>query len=193
MINLIKKHIKEHLEIISLIDNDLLDDIYKFSQIMIQALKDKKTLFWCGNGGSCSDSQHLSAELIGRFNGERRALRSISLTSDSTALTCISNDYKFDKIFSRQIEALGNKGDLLIAISTSGKSQNILNALDQANNQGLTTLSLLGKGGGDAVSKSKHSIVVPSLVTARIQEAHILVGHILCDLIEEGLELKQVK
>ena len=117
------------------------------------------------------------------------ALRSISLTADSSVLTCSSNDYDFENIFSRQVEALGNNGDVLIGISTSGKSQNVINALNKAKKLGLTTLGLLGKGGGVARSECDYSIVIPSDVTARIQESHILIGHIICDLIETGLEL----
>ena len=191
MKNLIKNHIEEHIQIVSLINDEIQDEILYFAQIMINALKDKKTIFWCGNGGSSSDAQHLAAELVGRFKGDRKALRSLSLTADSTVLTCISNDYDFDNIFSRQVEALGNNEDVLIGISTSGKSQNVINALKKAKNMGLTTLGLLGKGGGVALSECDNSIVVPSDVTARIQESHILIGHILCDLLEEGLDLKK--
>jgi len=189
MKNLIKNHINEHIKTISLLDEKIQNEILNFSLTLIMALKKKKTIFWCGNGGSSSDAQHLAAELIGRFNGDRRALRSISLTADSSVLTCISNDYNFENIFSRQVEALGNSGDILIGISTSGRSQNINNALKAAKKIGLTTMGLLGKGGGDALLECDQSIVIPSNVTARIQESHILIGHILCDLIESGLEL----
>ena len=189
MNNLIKNHINEHINTISLIDEKIQNEILNFANKMVGALKEKKTIFWCGNGGSSSDAQHLAAELIGRFKDDRRALRSISLTADSSVLTCISNDYNFENIFSRQVEALGNNGDVLIGISTSGKSQNVINALNTAKNMGLTTLGLLGKGGGVARSECDYSIVIPSDITARIQESHILIGHILCELIETGLEL----
>ena len=189
MKNLIKNHIEEHIQTISFINEEMQDEILFFSQTIIRALKENKTIFWCGNGGSSSDAQHLAAELIGRFKGDRRALRSISLTADSSVLTCIANDYNFENIFSRQIEALGNKGDVLIGLSTSGKSQNIINALKKAKKMDLTTMGLLGNRGGGALSECHQSIVIPSDVTARIQESHILIGHILCDLIETGLEL----
>lgn len=189
MKNLIKHHINEHEQIISLIDEKIQNEILSVAQVLIKAIKNKNTIFWCGNGGSASDAQHLAAELIGRFNGDRRALRSISLTADSSVLTCISNDYNFENIFSRQVEALGNSGDILIGISTSGRSQNINNALKTAKKLDLTTIGLLGKGGGDSLLECEQSIVIPSNVTARIQESHILIGHILCDLIETGLEL----
>lgn len=191
MNNLIKNHINEHINTISLIDEKIQNEILNFANKMVGALKEKKTIFWCGNGGSSSDAQHLAAELIGRFKDDRRALRSISLTADSSVLTCISNDYNFENIFSRQVEALGNEGDILIGISTSGKSQNIINALRKAKNMGLMTMGLLGKGGGESLAECELSIVIPSDVTARIQESHILIGHILCDLIEEGLSLKK--
>ena len=190
MNNLIKNHINEHIKIISLIDKKIQDEIEVFANMMISALKENKTIFWCGNGGSSSDAQHLAAELIGRFNDDRRALRSISLTADSSVITCISNDYSFANIFSRQVEALGDRGDILIGISTSGKSQNIINALKIGKKKGLITMGLLGKGGGKSLSECDKSIVIPSDITARIQESHILIGHILCDLIEEGINLK---
>ena len=116
-------------------------------------------------------------------------MRSISLTADSSVLTCISNDYSFENIFSRQIEGLANQGDVLICLSTSGKSKNIINALKKAKKMELTTVGLLGKGGGESLSECNQSIVIPSNTTARIQESHILIGHILCELIETGLEL----
>lgn len=190
MKNLIRNHIKEHIHTISLIDDVMEDQILSISKEMIKVLKSNNTVFWCGNGGSSSDAQHLAAELIGRFKDDRKALRSSSLTADSSVLTCISNDYSFDNIFSRQIEALGNPGDVLVGISTSGNSQNIINALRKSKQLGLTTIGLLGKGGGKSLSLCDKSIVIASNVTARIQESHILIGHILCDLIEDGLNLK---
>ncbi len=189
MNNLIKNHINEHIKLITLIDENLQKKIFFIAQIIIKALKKNKTIFWCGNGGSSSDAQHLAAELIGRFKNDRRALRSISLTADSSVLTCISNDYSFENIFSRQIEGLANQGDVLICLSTSGKSKNIINALKKAKKMELTTVGLLGKGGGESLSECNQSIVIPSNTTARIQESHILIGHILCELIETGLEL----
>ena len=148
------------------------------------------TIFWCGNGGSASDSQHLAGELVGRFIGDRKPLKSIALNADTSVMTCIVNDYGYDYIFSRQVEALGSKGDVLIGITTSGNSGNILKAFEVANNLKMTTIGLLGKGGGEAKNISQHSLIINSQSTARIQEAHITVGHILCDLIELGLNLK---
>ena len=158
---------------------------------MILTLKENKTIFWCGNGGSASDAQHLAGELIGRFKGNRRPLKSISLNADSAVMTCIANDYGYEHIFSRQVEGLGVKGDILVGITTSGNSQNILNAFEVADKKGMITIGLLGKGGGMAKNLVNHSIIIASDSTARVQEMHILVGHILCDLIEAGLNLKK--
>jgi len=188
-----KKIIKEHfLEHRATLDSvaDLGESIEKVANLLIRCLSNDGTIFWCGNGGSASDSQHLAGELVGRFVGDRRPLKSIALTADSAVLTCIVNDYGYEYIFSRQVEALGSEGDILVGISTSGNSQNILNAFKVAEQKGMVTIGLLGKGGGMAASLAKETIVVSSNSTARVQEMHILIGHILCDLIEEGLNLK---
>jgi D-sedoheptulose 7-phosphate isomerase len=147
------------------------------------------SVYWCGNGGSAADSQHLAAELVGRFNKDRRPLRSVALTTDTSVLTCVANDFSYDDIFSRQIEALGRKGDALIGISTSGESVNVLNALKVAKSLDINTIALLGKTGGACQGVADLSLVIPVHDTARIQEAHILVGHILCELIEKELGL----
>ena len=190
MKKIIKKHISEHRVTLDSIA-DLDESIEKVADLLIQCLKNDGTIFWCGNGGSASDSQHLAGELVGRFVGERRPLKSIALTADSAVMTCIINDYGYEHIFSRQVEALGSEGDVLVGITTSGNSQNVLYAFKVAEQKGMTTIGLLGKGGGKATSMVKQSIVVSSNSTARIQEMHILIGHILCDLIEEGLSLKK--
>ena len=190
MKELIKKHILEHsVTLKSIFELD--ESIEKVANIFIHCLKTDGTIFWCGNGGSASDSQHLAGELVGRFVDERKPLKSISLTADSSVMTCIVNDYGYEHIFSRQIEALGSKGDVLVGISTSGNSKNVLNAFEVAKNKGVRTIGLLGKGGGLAKGLVDESIIIPSNSTARVQEMHIFVGHILCDLIEEGLNLKR--
>lgn len=188
-INIIEGHIKEHLSVISDLDDAFQQKIIEISHVIINSLKSGGTIFWCGNGGSSSDSQHLAAELVGRFDRERIALKSISLSSDAAVMTCISNDYGYEKIFSRQIEALGRKGDVIIGITTSGNSNNVIQAMVQSHNQELVCIGLLGKGGGKIKNLCDYSLVVPSNTTARIQEVHIMVGHILCDLIERGLKL----
>ena len=189
MEKIIQQHIEEHLSVAKQLVS-LEPSIKKIAATLIDDLSNHKTIFWCGNGGSASDSQHLAGELIGRFVGNRVPLRSISLTAGGAEGSCIANDFGFDQIFSRQVEGLGAEGDVLIGITTSGNSQNILNAFKVANDKGMKTIGLLGKGGGHAASLVQQSIIVPSNTTARIQEMHILIGHILCDLIEEGLNLK---
>ena len=189
-LDIINSHIDDHIETISLLDDDAKNRILSLSRIIVSALAEGNTIFWCGNGGSASDSQHLAGELVGRFIEERRPLKSIALNADTSVMTCIVNDYGYDYIFSRQVEALGSKGDVLIGITTSGNSGNILKAFEVANNLKMTTIGLLGKGGGKAKNISHHSLIINSKSTARIQEAHIMVGHILCDLIELGLNLK---
>ena len=190
MKELINKHIQEHNDVLDSI-SQLEESIEKVANVFISCLEKGGTIFWCGNGGSASDSQHLAGELVGRFVDERKPLKSISLTADSAVMTCIVNDYGYEHIFSRQIEALGSKGDVLVGITTSGNSKNVLNAFEVAKNKSVRTIGLLGKGGGLAKDLVEESIIVSSDSTARVQEMHILIGHILCDLIEEGLSLKK--
>jgi D-sedoheptulose 7-phosphate isomerase len=185
--SLISDNFSEHLEVIQKVSEACAEDIAVVGQLMVDVLAQGGTIYWCGNGGSAADSQHLAAELVGRFKGDRRALRSTALSTDSSVLTCVANDYSYDSIFSRQIEALGRAGDLLVGISTSGNSGNVLKAFEVAKQLGLHTVGLLGKDGGKAKRMADHSIVIPSDATARIQESHILIGHTFCDLIEEGL------
>lgn len=144
-------------------------------------------LMFCGNGGSAADSQHLASELTGRFINDRKPLAGLALSTDSSALTCIGNDYAFDDVFARQVQGLGRAGDGLVAISTSGNSRNVLRAVAAAREAGIFTLGLLGRDGGQLRLACDAAIVVPSQVTARIQEAHILIGHTLCGLIEAEL------
>ena len=186
MKNIIQNHLIEHKDVLNKI-HSLEDDIGRVAILMINALKKGKTIFWCGNGGSASDAQHLAGELIGRFKDDRKPLKSIALNSDSAVMTCIVNDYGYEKIFSRQILALGEEGDILVGISTSGLSGNVNDALKVARKKQLFTVGFLGKSGGDAAMLVDHAIVIPSQSTARIQEMHITIGHILCELIENGL------
>ncbi len=154
-----------------------------------QALQQGGKLLFCGNGGSAADSQHLAAELTGRFIKDRRPLAAMALSTDTSALTCIGNDYSFDEIFARQVVGLGRKGDVLVGISTSGNSRNVIRAVEEAKKLGMLSIGLLGRDGGQLKSLCDHSIVVPSDVTARIQECHILIGHTLCGMIEQELGL----
>ena len=144
-------------------------------------------LLLMGNGGSAADAQHLAAEFIGRFKIERKALPAIALTTDTSALTCLGNDYGFESIFSRQVEALANKGDAVIGISTSGNSENVFKAVQKANEIGAVSIGFLGNDGGRIKQIVQRAIVVPSNDTARIQEAHITIGHIICEIIEQEL------
>jgi D-sedoheptulose 7-phosphate isomerase len=141
-------------------------------------------LLVCGNGGSAAEAQHFATELVGRYQAERHPLPAVALSADGALLTCISNDYSAEVIFSRQVPALGRPGDLLVGLSTSGRSRNVLAAVAVAKAHGLHTLALLGKGGGDLAGQAEREWIVPSQVTARIQEAHLLFIHIVCDYID---------
>ena len=156
---------------------------------MTNSLNAGQKLMFCGNGGSAADSQHLAAEFTGRFTAERKPLAALALTTDSSALTCIGNDYSFDDVFSRQLAALGKSGDTLVAISTSGNSANVVKAVQVAKEMGIYTIGMLGKDGGKLSSLCHLNLLVPSTNTARIQEAHILIGHILCGAVERSLGL----
>lgn len=149
------------------------------------ALASGNKILFCGNGGSAADSQHIAAELVGRFVKERRSLAAIALTTDTSILTAVGNDYGYDDIFSRQVEGLGRSGDILIGISTSGNSGNVVKAIEAARHVGMHTFAFTGEGGGKLGALCDLTFAVPSKVTARIQEMHILAGHILCELVEE--------
>ena len=186
--NLLFFNINEHIEVIkSLYKIDFL--ISSAISSCINSLKCGGKIMFCGNGGSAADSQHLAAEFIGRFSKDRPPISALALSTDTSAITCISNDYSFNEIFSRQILALGNLGDCLIAISTSGTSSNVIKAVLAAKEQHIFTIGLLGKNGGELSKLCDLSIVVESSTTARIQEAHILIGHTICEGVEVGLGL----
>lgn len=172
-----------------LVSKNLTGTIKEIGALVSNSLAKGGTIFWCGNGGSAADSQHLAAELVGRYKKNRPPLRSVSLTTDTSVLTCVANDYGYEDIFARQIEALGRPGDVLLGITTSGNSENVLRALKMAKSTGITTIAWLGKDGGACKGIADVALIVPSENTARIQEAHILIGHILCELIEEELSI----
>jgi len=167
--------------------NNQISTIEKISQIILNAFKKGNKLLIFGNGGSAADSQHIAAEFIGRFQKERKGLPAVALTTNTSTLTCLSNDYGFEFVFVRQIESLGEKGDVALGISTSGKSKNIISAFKKAKELGLTTVALTGKDGGDLPSICDLSLIVSSSNTARIQEAHITIAHIICELVEDGV------
>jgi D-sedoheptulose 7-phosphate isomerase len=177
----------EHSDVIKKTHEQISKNIEISADMIANSLKSSGTIFWCGNGGSAADSQNIAAEFVGRFKKDRRPLRSISLTTDTSVLTCVANDYSYEEIFSRQLNALGRDGDVLVAITTSGQSENIKQALIQARNMGIKTIGLLGKNGGKCKDYSDISLIVPSDTTARIQEVHILIEHLLCELVEQKL------
>ena len=161
--------------------------IISAAQAIISAFKSGHKLFFCGNGGSAADSQHIAAEFVGRFQKERKAWPAIALTTDSSALTALSNDYSFDIVFSRQLQALGQKGDVLIAISTSGNSKNVLEAVKQAKALGITSVGVTGGKGGQLAGLCDIAIIAASTKTARIQESHLVIFHSICELVENSL------
>lgn len=154
------------------------------ASILVESLKKGGKILICGNGGSAADAQHFAAELTGRYKKERMGLAGIALSVDTSALTAIGNDYGFDQVFSRQVEALAQKGDVLFAISTSGNSQNVLKAVKQASKMGCQIVGLSGRDGGELEALCDVNLVIPNNDTPRIQEMHILIIHILCDIIE---------
>lgn len=188
-INNIRLALKGSADLKLKIAESMAEAIHEAANIIASALKNGNKILFCGNGGSAADSQHLAAELVVRLSGKinRGALPAIALTVDSSILTACSNDFGFENVFSRQVEALGKKGDILFAISTSGNSQNVIKAVNAAKNIGVTTIGLLGDRGGRLAESADYSLVVPSNDTQRIQEAHIAIGHIIISLIEDKL------
>jgi D-sedoheptulose 7-phosphate isomerase len=179
-------HLQEHLSVLEGVSK-LANQVEAAADVIERAIRDGRKLMICGNGGSAADSQHLAAEFTGRFVRDRKPLAGLALTTDSSALTCIANDYSFDEVFSRQVMGLGQSGDCLLAISTSGNSQNVIRAVDSAHSIGVRAIGLLGREGGQLRGKCDIAIVVSSYTTARIQEAHIFIGHTLCAMVEARL------
>lgn len=160
------------------------DEILEVSRLMINTLQGSGTIFWCGNGGSASDAEHLAAELVGRFARDREPLRSMALTSNSSVTLALSNDYGFDSVFSRQIQGLGRSGDLLIGISTSGRSVNVIRAVEMAESMGIGTVAMTGKDASPLADAGGIALRGPSGVTSHIQECHIAIGQLLCGIVE---------
>lgn len=159
--------------------------IGQIASVVAGAVRKGGKVLICGNGGSAADSQHIAAELVGRFRKERRPASALALTTDPSVLTCLSNDYGFDKVFERQVAAHGRRGDVLIAISTSGSSPNILNAVNKARELGMTAVGFLGRDGGAVKPVCDLALVIEEQETARVQEMHILAAHIICGLVED--------
>ncbi|MFH1478355.1 MAG: D-sedoheptulose 7-phosphate isomerase [Candidatus Omnitrophota bacterium] len=183
----IERSLKESIEVKKLVIEKEIDSIKRLASLMIDVVRSGNKIIVFGNGGSASDSLHMAAELVGRFKKERKAIPAVALTSNTSILTCIGNDYSFDKVFERQIEALGKKGDIALGISTSGRSKNVISALKKAKEMGLKTSCLIGEYKKDIENFSDAIISVPSKDTPRIQESHGTIIHILCELIEDAL------
>jgi len=189
MLETITRAINDSINIKKMIleDKNLLNIIKEVAEIMINTFKNDGKVFFCGNGGSAADAQHLAAELSGKFYLERAPLFAEALHVNTSYLTAVANDYSYDEVFSRLIKAKGKKGDILVGISTSGMSKNVIRALETANEIGMITVGMTGKGGGKFDGLCKYLIKVPSKDTPRIQEAHIMIGHIICELVEKAL------
>lgn len=187
MKNQITKLIRESIDIKQKVILSCLGDIQAITNLCFKTLKNGGKIIFCGNGGSAADSQHLSAEFLVRFKKDRKSLPAVTLTADTSVVTAIGNDYGFGFIFAKQLESMGNKNDILIAISTSGKSKNIIEAVKKAKQIGMQTIAFTGSKGKNFAKMCDLSFVVPSKDTARIQETHICIGHIVCELIEDRL------
>ena len=189
MKNYIKDQVKKSYETKQDIYNneELLNKIEEVSKLCVKLYKNSKKTILAGNGGSAADAQHIAAEMVGRYGFDRPSLPSLALTTDTSALTAIGNDYGYDQVFSRQLEGMGQGGDLFIGISTSGNSVNIINAFKSAKEKNITTVALTGRDGGEMAKLADIALVVPSNSTPRIQESHILIGHIICDIIEKEI------
>ena len=183
---MLKNYFKESAEVkINFINNNE-DILLKSIEKIRESLQKGNKLLICGNGGSAADAQHFAAEIVGRFKLERKGFPAIALTTDTSVLTSIGNDYGFDKIFERQVEALGKSGDILFGISTSGNSTNVINAVNKAKEMGIYTIGLLGKGGGELKKLVDLPLTVDSDNTARIQECHLTIYHVICEEIEKN-------
>jgi D-sedoheptulose 7-phosphate isomerase len=187
--NEIKKSISESIQVKqNILENpELLSKISQVSQEIINAFKNDKKVLFCGNGGSAADAQHIAAELSGRFYFDREPLFAEALHVNTSYITAVANDYSYDEVFSRLVKAKGRAGDILIGISTSGNSKNVIKAIEVANEKGMITIGMTGKTGGKMKEICKYLINVPSTDTPRIQEAHIMIGHIICEIVEKVL------
>ncbi|MHB8058381.1 MAG: D-sedoheptulose 7-phosphate isomerase [Desulfuromonadaceae bacterium] len=187
MISEITTQLAAHREVIARVEQELTPRIIEMVELMVDTFQQGGKILVMGNGGSAADAQHFVAEIVGRFKMERRGLPALALSTDTSILTAIGNDYGFDRVFSRQVEALAAPGDLVIGISTSGNSPNVLLALELARETGCRTVGLLGKDGGSIKGVCDLALIVPTADTPRVQEAHITIIHIVCDLLEKTL------
>jgi D-sedoheptulose 7-phosphate isomerase len=186
----IDRAVSAHQETVARFARDNAAALAEAAQALVQTLESGGTVFFFGNGGSAADAQHLAAELVNRFRAERRALRGLALTTDTSVLTSVANDADYRRVFARQIEALGRAGDLAVGITTSGRSPSVVEGLQAARRLGLRTLGLLGRSGGEARAFCDHALVVAADDTARIQETHLLIGHLLCEWVDQAVGKK---
>ena len=185
MNQIVEQRLADHLEALQkLIASDLPQKLEQCATYVNKALAGGHKVLFCGNGGSAADSQHLAAEFVGRFQKERKGLPAIALTVDTSILTAVANDYGYDNVFARQVQALGESGDVLVGISTSGNSKNVLLAIEEAKAKGIACIGMTAEGGGKMAEACDICLAVPVRVTARAQEMHILMGHILCELVD---------
>jgi D-sedoheptulose 7-phosphate isomerase len=184
---LLEKRVREHVAVASNMFDNSGEDILKLFDICVESLRKGGKIILFGNGGSASQAEHIAGELVGKFYKIRKALPAIALSTNTAIITAVANDISFDEVFSRQVEALGRKGDVAIGLSTSGNSKNVINAIEKANEIGLFTVAFTGETGGKLKGVANLCIRVPSKDVPRIQEMHIFLGHILCEVIEEAL------
>ena len=185
MKNIIEQCLADHLDVLQkVMVSDLPQKLEQCAERIEKALAEGHKVLFCGNGGSAADSQHLAAEFVGRFQKERKGLPALALTVDTSILTAVANDYGYDTVFARQVQALGEPGDVLVGISTSGNSQNVLLAIKEAKDKGMFCIGMTAEGGGKMADACDVCLAVPAKVTARAQEMHILMGHILCELVD---------
>ena len=185
MQKIIQERFEEHLAVANAVmQSDILVQIERVASAIKIALANGNKVLFCGNGGSAADSQHLAAEFVGRFQKERQGLPAIALTVDTSILTAVGNDYGFDKVFARQVQALGNEGDVLVGISTSGTSPNVIAAVELAKTKGIYCVGMTAANGAKMAELCDECIAVPAKITARAQEMHILIGHIICELVD---------
>ena len=189
MISFIQSKLQASIDLKNTLMNnqDILNTVKKVVEAIVDSYKKGGKVLWCGNGGSAADAQHLAAELSGRFYYDRPPLFSEALHVNTSYTTAVANDYSYDVIYSRLVEAMGKKGDVLIGLSTSGNSKNVVNAIERANQQGIITVGFTGQSGGEMGYICQHLINIPSTDTPRIQECHMVLGHTICELVESNL------
>jgi D-sedoheptulose 7-phosphate isomerase len=185
--NLISEYLQKSIHTKNMLIETRMDIIEEITDVIVKTLKNGNKIFWFGNGGSAADAQHLACELVSKFYQERRALASIALTTNTSELTAIANDYDFDRVFARQVEALAQPGDVVIGITTSGNSPNVIEGMKEAKRKQAITIGFTGETGGKLKDYVDYLFTVPSKETPHIQEAHIMVGHVICYLVEKEL------